>query len=161
MRLYPYACGMSIIDLRVLSYVARRAPGGAAKARARALTPGQRRRRRRLDPVRPNSAELRGIRDIRCVTRLAERSSGLFVPKPSCAAGYQRCSTPGLRQTVRACPLASTAVGGDCHSLRHSVARVAVVSDCCPPHAFQVCRSVFTVGRRRLRPAVARPRVAR
>jgi hypothetical protein len=28
-------------------------------------------------------------------------------------------------------------------------------------HAFQVCRSVFTVGRRRLRPAVERPRVAR
>jgi len=30
----------------------------------------------------------------------------------------------------------------------------------CPQHAFQVCGSVFTVGRR-LRPAVARPRVAR
>jgi hypothetical protein len=30
----------------------------------------------------------------------------------------------------------------------------------CPQHAFQVCGSVFTVGRRRPRPAAARPRVA-
>ena len=29
------------------------------------------------------------------------------------------------------------------------------------PHSFQVCGSVFTVGRRRLRPAVARLSVAR
>jgi hypothetical protein len=36
--------------------VARRAPGRASQGRARALTPGQRRRRRRLDLVRPNSA---------------------------------------------------------------------------------------------------------
>jgi hypothetical protein len=33
---------------------------------------------------------------------------GLFVPKPSTPAVCQRRSTCGLRQTVRACPLAST-----------------------------------------------------
>ena len=41
---------------------------------------------------------------------------GLFVPKPSCGAGRQR-RMRGLRQTVCACPLAFTAVGGDCHHL--------------------------------------------
>ena len=48
---------------------------------------------------------------------------GLFVPKPSTDAGYQRRSTRGPRQTVRGCPLTSTVGRGDCHSLRHSVAR--------------------------------------
>lgn len=50
-------------------------------------------------------------------------ANGLFVPNPSTGRGYQRRSTPGLRQTVRGRPLASTAIGSDCHSLRHSVAR--------------------------------------
>jgi hypothetical protein len=72
---------------------------------------------------------------------------GLFVPKPSTGAACQRRSTRGLRQTVRACPLASTAVGGDCHSLRHSVACELVVSDCCLPHAFQVCGLASGLGR--------------
>src|SRR5262245_24144852 len=36
---------------------------------------------------------------------------GLFVAEPSCGAGCQRRSKRGLRLTVRACPLASTAVG--------------------------------------------------
>jgi hypothetical protein len=43
---------MSLPDLRVLPGVARRAPGRASQGRARALTPGQRRRRRRLDMVK-------------------------------------------------------------------------------------------------------------
>src|SRR5690348_17959798 len=42
---------------------------------------------------------------------------GLFVPKPSTDADCQRRSIPGLGQTVRGCPLASTAVRGDCHLL--------------------------------------------
>jgi hypothetical protein len=48
---------------------------------------------------------------------------GLFVPKPSTGAACQRRSWPELGQIVRMCPLVSDAVGGDCHSLRHSVAR--------------------------------------
>ena len=48
---------------------------------------------------------------------------GLFVPKPSTDADCQRRSIPGLRQTVRGCPLASTVDRGDCHSLCHSIAR--------------------------------------
>jgi hypothetical protein len=59
-------------------------------------------------------------------------SGGPLRPKPSCSAGCQRRSTRGLRQTVHACPLASTAGGGDYHSLRHSIAREPVVSDCFP-----------------------------
>jgi hypothetical protein len=58
--------------------------------------------------------------------------AGLFVPKPSTGGYYQRRNTRGLRQTVRGRPLASTAVGGDCHSLRHSVAAESVVSSSCP-----------------------------
>jgi hypothetical protein len=47
-------------------------------------------------------------------------ADGLLVPKPSCGARCQRRRTRGLRQTVRGCPLASTASRGDCHSLGHS-----------------------------------------
>jgi hypothetical protein len=47
---------------------------------------------------------------------------GLFVPKPSTGAVCQRRSGADLEPNVRECPLASAAVGGDCHSLRHSVA---------------------------------------
>jgi len=54
---------------------------------------------------------------------LVDIATGLFVPKPSTDAVCQRRSMAGLRQIVRVCPLASTVVGGDCHSLRHSVAR--------------------------------------
>src|SRR5690242_14542307 len=46
-----------------------------------------------------------------------------LVPKPSTRADCQHRSTPALGQTTRGCPLASTAVGGDCHSIDHSVAR--------------------------------------
>jgi len=84
----------------------------------------------------------------------------LFVPKPSTDADCQSCGVLGLASIVRPRPLAFIAVGGDCHSLRHSVAHELVPSDLCFPHAFQVCGSVFTVGRRRLRPAVAWPGVA-
>jgi len=59
------------------------------------------------------------------------RQYGLFVPKPSTNADCQRRSIPGLGQTVRACPLASTAVRGDYHSLCHSAVREPVVSGCC------------------------------
>ena len=38
------------------------------------------------------------------------RARGLFVPKPSTDAHCQRRSIPGLGQTVRGRPLASTAV---------------------------------------------------
>ena len=55
---------------------------------------------------------------------------------PRCGQYSVAADTRGLRQTVRACPLASTAVGGDCHLVRHSVAREPVVSDCCPPTCF-------------------------
>jgi hypothetical protein len=55
-----------------------------------------------------------------------------FVPKPSTDADCQRRSIPGLGQTARRCPLASTAVRGDCHSLCHSAVREPVVSGCCP-----------------------------
>jgi hypothetical protein len=51
---------------------------------------------------------------------------GLLVPKPSTGAGYQRCGMSDLGSTVRRCPLASTAVGGDCYSLGYSVARESV-----------------------------------
>src|SRR5262249_41254286 len=53
---------------------------------------------------------------------------GLFVPKPSTGAGYQRCGMPDLGSTVRRCPLASTAVGSGCYSLGYSVVREPVVS---------------------------------
>jgi hypothetical protein len=43
------------------------------------------------------------------------RARGLFVPKPTIVEGYQRHSVLDLGQTVRECPLASTAVGGDCY----------------------------------------------
>jgi len=64
--------------------------------------------------------------------RSSPSRAGLFVPKPSCDAGYQRRSMCSLRQTVRVCPLAFTAVRGDCHSVCHLVAREPVVSDCHP-----------------------------
>ena len=46
-------------------------------------------------------------------------SSRSQVTVPYC----QRRGMLGLGQTVRGCPLASTAVGGDCHSVGHSVVR--------------------------------------
>jgi hypothetical protein len=64
---------------------------------------------------------------------LVHIATGLFVPKPSTNMDCQRRSMPGLRQPVRGCPLASTAVSGDCHSLCHSLVREPIVSDCCPP----------------------------
>jgi len=47
---------------------------------------------------------------------------------------------PSLGHTVRECPLASAAVGGDDHSLCHSVACEPVVSDCYHPHASKSAR---------------------
>jgi len=64
----------------------------------------------------------------------ASRTVGLFVPKPSTGRDCQRRSTPGLGQTVRGCPLASTAGGGDCHSLGHSVV-CACAGDLLAQHA--------------------------
>ena len=66
------------------------------------------------------------------MVRGASRIAGLFVPKSSRGAVRQRRGTRGLQQAVRACPLASTAVGGDCHSLRHLVVRGQILNDCCP-----------------------------
>ena len=43
--------------------------------------------------------------------------------------------------TIRACPLASTAVGSDCHSFRHSVARKRTMTDGRPPIRFRSLRS--------------------
>ncbi len=85
--------------------------------------------RRRLDQIRLNSAAQRTCGD-RAVTSDASRTAGLFVPKPSTDSDCQHRSTRGLRQTVRVCPLAYTVVGGDCHSLRHSVARESVMGGC-------------------------------
>src|SRR5579859_8230260 len=45
-------CRMSCSDLWILRHVARRAPGGPPKRLSPALTPGQRRRRRRLEYAR-------------------------------------------------------------------------------------------------------------
>ena len=42
---------------------------------------------------------------------------GLFVPKLGCGSGCRRRSRHGLRQAVRTCPLASTTIRGDCHSV--------------------------------------------
>jgi hypothetical protein len=67
----------------------------------------------------------------------------------STAAGCQRTSTGGLRPTVhtrpRRPPLSVTI-------FTQAVTRTPAsrsLSDCCPPHAFQVRGSAFTVGRRR------------
>jgi len=54
-------------------------------------------------------------------------ASGLFVPKPSCGASCQCRCTSGLGQTVRGCPLVSTADRGGCHSLCHSAARMCTM----------------------------------
>jgi len=96
--------------------VARRAPGRASQGRARALTPGQRRRvRRRLDPVRHDSATDRttALAHVLAPWRYA-LGLGLFVPKPSTDADCQHLSTPGLGQTpsvdVRWCPPLSVAI---------------------------------------------------
>ena len=69
----------------------------------------------------------RGVKLARSLTPACSRARfdgvGLFFPKPSCGAGYQRRSAGGLRPAVpRSCPLVSTAVDGDCHSLGQSVA---------------------------------------
>ena len=53
------------------------------------------------------------------------RATGHFVPKPGTDEGCQRRSASDLGQSVRECPLASTAAGGDCYSLG-SVAREPV-----------------------------------
>jgi hypothetical protein len=44
------------------------------------------------------------------------RNTSLLVPKPSTGEGCQRRSALDPGQGVRECPLASTAVGGDCLS---------------------------------------------
>lgn len=54
---------------------------------------------------------------------LAALAIGLFVPKPSTNANYQRCGMPDLGSTVRQRPLLAMAVTGDCYSLGYSVAR--------------------------------------
>ena len=89
-----------------------------------------------------------------CCTELSGRSQGSSIRLPPdqfsslALASSSRSqvearttsrNTRGLRQTVRARPLVSTVVSGDCHSLRHSVAREPVVSGCRTPNAFQVC----------------------
>lgn len=48
---------------------------------------------------------------------------GLFVPKLGNGAGCQGCGVSDLGSIVRRCPLACTAVGGDCYSFAYSVAR--------------------------------------
>lgn len=45
----------------------------------------------------------------------------LFVPKPNTGRDHQRRSTPSVGHAVRGRPLASTAGGGDCHSVGHSI----------------------------------------
>jgi len=40
---------------------------------------------------------------------------GLFVPKPTCGAGYQRRSVRGLGQSICGCSLTSAFGRGDCH----------------------------------------------
>jgi hypothetical protein len=92
---------------------------------------------------------------------MVHKHRDLFVPKPSCSTGCQRRSTRDLRQTVRACPLASTAVSGDCHSVRHSVAREPVTSDSCPPYAFQSARLGPGQGRRKVSDSTGRGHRAR
>jgi hypothetical protein len=74
---------------------------------------------------RPSFSACWGTRRVRPMilsVRLAN-GIGLFVPKPSTGRGCQQRCTSGLGQTVRGCSLASTADGGDCHSLGHSVVR--------------------------------------
>jgi hypothetical protein len=46
---------------------------------------------------------------------------GLFVPKPTRDVDCQGSGLPDLGSDVRRCPLASTAVGGDCYSVRYSL----------------------------------------
>ena len=84
----------------------------------------------------------------------------LFVPKPSTDADCQSCGVLGLASIVhhvrwRSSPSVAIVTHFVTRSLM-SWSRAISVS----PHAFQVCGSVFTVGRRRLRPAVAWPGVA-
>jgi hypothetical protein len=55
---------------------------------------------------------------------------GPFVPKPSRGEGHQACRRSDLGSSVRRCPLASVAEGGDCYSLGYSPVR--------RPSAFQV-----------------------
>jgi hypothetical protein len=78
----------------------------------------------------------------------------LFVPKPSTDADWQSCGVLGLASIVRPRPLAFIAVGGDCHSLRHSVAHELVPSDLCFPHAFQVCAPGSSEGHQGPRPGL-------
>ena len=61
----------------------------------------------------------------RCRTGLSDRFRFTTCRTSPRRTGYQRRSTPGLGQAVRGCPLASTAVGGDCYSLGYSAARGA------------------------------------
>ena len=62
--------------------------------------------------------------------RAAASAWCIFVPKPSSGANYQRCSTPGLGQTVRRRLPVSTAVGGDLLTGLPGHPGVGVVSDC-------------------------------
>jgi hypothetical protein len=64
---------------------------------------------------------------------------GLFVPKPSRGADYQRCITPDLGVAVRQRLLASIAVGGDCYSLGYSA-----------PGGFGLTTSMRTTGARQV-----------
>lgn len=52
---------------------------------------------------------------------VSNHGPGLFVPKPSCDAEYQRYTLPDVGRTVRQRPLTSTDGDGDCFSLDYSV----------------------------------------
>ena len=59
-----------------------------------------------------------------CGTLVGIRDGGgLFVPKPTRDVDCQGGGLPDLGSTVRRCPLASSAVGGDSYSFGFSVAR--------------------------------------
>jgi hypothetical protein len=102
----------------------RRGRAGRASPRpepgAGSAGPGaaQRRRLIKYGSIRQRSGP--GSDRDRAVTSCANRTIGLFVPKASTNADYQRRGTPDLGRTVRGCPLASAAGGGDCYSLGYS-----------------------------------------
>jgi hypothetical protein len=77
----------------------------------------------RRRPHRLHTSDLGGYNPKSPVDGLLFRHGceSLFVPKPSTGRDCQRHSMRGLVQTVRGCPLASTAVGGDCSSLGYWV----------------------------------------
>ena len=121
--------------IRVLCVRGRRAPGGAAQRQSPALTPGQRRRRRRLDQIRiirqcsgpsgPVVQRTGGSCQAKC------ESSDDECAEPSASSSRsQRARWPtttltvsDLPRTVRGRPLASAGVCGGCYSFSYSPTR--------------------------------------